>query len=35
LDDSIIGVVDAEDPQPQVRVVLNWFRELQERVPVK
>jgi tRNA A-37 threonylcarbamoyl transferase component Bud32 len=35
LDNAVIGVVDAEEPQPQIRVVLNWFTELQQRVPVK
>jgi serine/threonine protein kinase len=30
-----IGVVDAEETQPQIRVVLNWFEELKARVPTK
>jgi hypothetical protein len=29
-----IGVVDAEETQPQIRVVLNWTEELKARVPV-
>ena len=35
IDNRLIGVVDSDEPQSQIRVVLNWFRELQERVPVK
>ena len=31
----LIGMANAEALQPQIRVVLNWFRELQERVPLK
>jgi len=37
----IVGVVNADRAQPgtpadpQIQVVLNWFSELQERVPVK
>ena len=34
LDNAIIGVVDAEEPRPQIRVLLNWFTELRQRVPV-
>ena len=41
-DGRFLSTVPAEDDSPsrtagasQIRVVLNWFRELQERVPVK
>jgi len=29
------GPSSSDAPSPQINVVLNWFRELQERVPVK
>jgi hypothetical protein len=35
IDKRQIGVVDADETQPQIRVVLNWFEELKQRVPVK
>jgi len=40
-DGRFLGVVDATLPQPgntsapQIQVVLNWFEELKQRVPVK
>jgi serine/threonine-protein kinase len=34
VDNRVLGVVD-EAPPPQIRVVLNWFTELRQRVPVK
>jgi Tol biopolymer transport system component len=36
-DGRFIGVISADQPTtlPQIQVVLNWFRELRERVPVK
>ena len=33
-DNRLLGHINSEE-LPQIRVVLNWFRELQERVPVK
>ena len=27
--------VDTEPPQPQINVVLNWFEELKQRIPVE
>jgi hypothetical protein len=35
LDNRVLGVVDPEEPEPQIRVVLNWLEELKQRVPVK
>jgi serine/threonine-protein kinase len=34
-DNRQIGVVDAGETQPQIRVVLNWFEELRQRVRTK
>jgi eukaryotic-like serine/threonine-protein kinase len=34
-DGRLIGVAEAGDTQPQIRVVLNWIEELKQRVPTK
>jgi serine/threonine-protein kinase len=39
-DGRLLGIISAEDDRtppraPQIRIVSNWFRELQEHVPVK
>jgi pectate lyase len=35
IDSSLIGVVDTDEYEPQIRVVLNWFEELRQRAPSK
>jgi len=39
-DGRLLGIISAGDNRtppraPQIRIVYNWFRELQESVPVK
>jgi hypothetical protein len=40
-DQRLVGVVDATSTEsvsiaePQVRIVMNWFEELKQRVPIK
>jgi hypothetical protein len=35
LDYSAPGVAPGKQPSPQINVVLNWFTELNQRVPLR